>query len=138
MYRAILISLLLTLTACGKDNSSQGSGVDQSVYDYYDANTGLKIQSNGHSISTFDAVASWHNTQACTGLSMFPAPFVAIVDDDAIETGGRYYYNEGVIMIKASLVNHTNQVLDHEFIHALIYPDITHDSPLFELCAPNT
>jgi len=119
--KTILIITIIMLTGC---EQYCGSCRDTTDFDQQDSETGLRIKDYTANIENLDInqfVKIWNAVQACTGLSVSPGPYIAIVEDGSLNPkSGMYHPHDKVIEIE---VNEINNWLGHEMIHFLLHDD---------------
>lgn len=131
----IIILMVCMLSGCDVITS----GYDKNDYDLFDNHTKMKVNLVVNVDMEVDYfVSKWEKTKECTGLSYYPAPYIAVIDNiDGFD--GFYFYKDHVIVVEwAKMI--TGDILEHEMIHFLLNRNglhsSGHNSIEFYECAP--
>lgn len=138
--KSLCIAIALVCSA-GCEPQAMESGVDTSVYDLYDADSGVKVQVNSTDVPSVEYfVNAWFDIQVCSGLSAYSAPFVSTVDTVEGLSGGLYYFGDRVIILEYYYGSYS-LLIQHEYLHYLLDVNgisLDHSSYLFDVCVPGT
>jgi len=142
--KALAIILFITLASgCDVEVSNDGYVHNTNDYDLIDDNTKLRIKFDPSIDEIFEIdyfIMTWERIQKCSGLSMYPAPYVLIVKT-MTDRKGAFYHSNHVIEIEVEQVSRTTSAtLSHEMLHYLLYTNglheinNNHDHYLFKRC----